>query len=590
MNSQNIIKLSSLVTLLFALVGCQLSLEQEQFEQCESNDLIQCQADQTGNVESPDTLGVHKTAHLTSALLEAIGSASDENADTHCLRAAVVEYSRIDLPNDCRISAQKNLEVFDKIARVAHENHVQMLVFPEDGLYIDTRDVMSGCLEEIPDPDSLNEDNSNPCFSQSQSIFKDTPILTQLSCIAKRYGLYLIANFGTKEKCNNRTVTTESGGQNKTICSDDENDFLMLNTNVVLDPEGRFIKRYRKWNPFTETEVFNKAPKLEHTYFDTKFGRFGIFTCFDMIYKEPAIDLVEEYKIDTAIFPTWWFDERPILTGIQYQDGWSSTNKVNLLASNILKPNLGSTGSSIFSTNNSLYVSQNNILRQGAEHKTKLLIANIQTRPRDDTGACGSGFKPKIIDIDDNPTGDNYKSGHYRLVDSDSLVQLDKLQDEKTLCSGGFCCTIDYKLANDTPLDQINRLIFIVRNGPRPGRFQWFEQVCALATLDEPVTDTRLLTEHVKYDSDNGFEFTSLSIDAKFETKYVYPSTAHDGVTLIERKNRNLVCDEIKPNETKAFQCKLKYVQADGDEVKRPARIYSFSMYGRVYEKDKKFN
>lgn len=512
-----------------------------------------------------------------------------ETASSSCLRVAVVEYSRKDTYGDCREDARTNLDVLEKVLRIAYENGVKMLVLPEDGIYINTAKATGPCLEEIPDPDTLKDGDNNPCAATTTSKnFRDTPILSRLSCLAKRYKLYLVANYGTRQQCDNQ----EPAYANTTNCSKDR-DYLMLNTDVVLDPEGRFIKRYRKWHPYTLSEIFDKAPKLEHAYFDTPYGRFGVFTCFDIIYKDPAVQLVEDYQIDTAIFPTWWFDEAPILTAIHIQDGWSEANKVNMLAANILKPLKGSTGSSIFSRNNSLHVAQKNFNQdKQTVSRTRLLIANIEGRPRTpkESTWCDENFDPKVIDIDDNETNDGYKHANYKLLESDTYETLSELEATKTLCSGEFCCTLDYKLLDDTSPKQIRRLILIVRNSRRPGRFQWHEQVCALSILDESTVDRDRLVEKVIYDQ-NGAYFQRLSLRGKFDSKHVYPVTAQDGLQLIDRRRRQFACNELEVSE-KEFQyhCRLDYVPPKSDsEViasERAAKIYSFAMYGRLYVRD----
>lgn len=500
-----------------------------------------------------------------------------------CLRAAVVEYSRLDIREDCRGSVEANLDIYEKISKIAHENGARMLVFPEDGLYAANAKTTEPCLENIPDPDTLDESDSNPCVAHKLKTFQNAPILTRLSCIAKHYELYLVANYGTKEQCDNGRVNDAT--VNATACPSKERDFMMLNTNVIFNPQGRFIKRYRKWH--TYTEVFDKAPKLEHTYFDTPYGRFGLFTCFDIIYRDPAIDLVEDFHIDTAILPTWWFDEIPILSSIQFQDGWSATTGVNLLASNILKPSLGSTGSSIISGNNSLYVSQSAHDVTHRISKTKLLIANIASGSKANRSMCDDNFEPKMIDIDDNQTKDDYKYLNYKLLATDTFKTLDKIDETKTLCSGRFCCTLDYKLLDGTSQDQIKRLILIVRNTRRAGKFKWFEQVCALSVLEKPVEDTTELLRNITYDNLKGANFLRLSLRARFNTKYVFPSTAHDSSNLIGRRHRQLVCDEMGGDGlTESYNCQLELVPSTDSYSLRATKVYSFAMYGRVYGRD----
>lgn len=494
-----------------------------------------------------------------------------------CLRAAVVEYSRID-GLDCKKTTQANLDAYEEIVQLAKENGAGMILFPEDGILMGTAKGISPCLEEIPDPENLTEEESIPCLKSSS---EPVTILKRLSCLARQHGIYLIANYGTKEK-------KTSGLQNE-----DDSEYLMLNTDVIFDPTGRFIKRYRKWNPFTETEIFAKAPKLEHTYFDTDYGRFGVFTCFDMIFREPAIELVERYNIDTVLFPTWWFDELPLLTAVQFQDGWSTTNQVNLLGSNILKPSRGSLGSGIFSLNNSVYVAPEDYKSNKQARKTKILLGTIQTRT---TGqACEKDFDPKIIETETNINYDNYKNKNYKLHASDVVYVLDEeAEGTKTVCSGQVCCTVEFKLdqsSSDRSLME-GKLVLFARDGPRPGFYEWYEQVCALATLKKPYnpSDDESL-KSLEFDGDAAVSFEKLTIKATFNTKYVYPTSAHSLSKLVNRNQRKFMCDQANATsggdkEATAFDCKLEYLLNDTNPESN--RIYSFGLYGRVYERDMK--
>jgi predicted amidohydrolase len=73
--------------------------------------------------------------------------------------------------------------------------------------------------------------------------------------------------------------------------------------------------RYRKFNLFGE-EGFSTTPEAEISVFDTDFGvTFGVFTCFDIEFEEPAVSLVKVLGVRDIIFPTAWFSELPFLSG-----------------------------------------------------------------------------------------------------------------------------------------------------------------------------------------------------------------------------------------------------------------------------------
>lgn len=75
-----------------------------------------------------------------------------------------------------------------------------------------------------------------------------------------------------------------------------------------------FISRYRKYHLFNENGVqITKKPDV--ITFRTDFNvTFGVFICFDLMFDEPALNLVEQ-GIEHIVYPTMWFSELPYLTG-----------------------------------------------------------------------------------------------------------------------------------------------------------------------------------------------------------------------------------------------------------------------------------
>lgn len=479
-----------------------------------------------------------------------------------CYRAAVYEHSRIDT-RSCTESAGLNLDAFANVTESASSNGAKIIVMPEDGLFMGSYAYVDGCLEEIPDPDSLDESNDNPC--QQPKIYENFTILTRLSCIAQKNKIYVVANYGTKQTCQPYTNVGER------VCP--KRGYFRLNTNVVLDSSGRYIKRYRKYNPFIE--VFDKAPDLEETYFDTPMGKFGVFTCFDMIFQRPAVELVEKHHVDTILFPTWWYDELPMLTAIQYQDGWSWMNRVNLLAANILIPDLGSTGSGIYSGSKLLTI--------GPDHgKSKLLLANLPIHPRDNrmSTTCEACFEPKLIDFEPKPPS-SYKYKNYTLQTTDRVIALSYPNNTIKICTDedSFCCEISYEIdMHGINTDVLEQMVMIVRNARRPGTFNFYEQACAVATIEKM---DFLNLDDIRFSKEPVVSFKRLSVSGHFANKYVYPFAAHDVSNLISRNHRQYICEE-KTNDIdqKTFNCHQEYTHHD------PAQIYSFGLYGRKYDED----
>uniref|UniRef100_A0A3B4XLU9 Biotinidase n=1 Tax=Seriola lalandi dorsalis TaxID=1841481 RepID=A0A3B4XLU9_SERLL len=88
---------------------------------------------------------------------------------------------------------QKNLDIYEEQAARAAQKGAQILVFPEDGLqgFNFSRSSISGYLETIPDP---QQESWNPCTEPGR--YNNTEVLQRLSCMARRYNLYLVANMG----------------------------------------------------------------------------------------------------------------------------------------------------------------------------------------------------------------------------------------------------------------------------------------------------------------------------------------------------------------------------------------------------------
>lgn len=472
-----------------------------------------------------------------------------------CYRAAVYEHSRID-ESDMIDSVRKNLDIYNEVIKLAADNGANIIVLPEDGIFWNReREPVKSVLEEISDPETLSRDFDNPCVHRSK--FETQPILSNLSCAARHNHIYVVANFGTKKTC-------EPGSQIGVNSTCPKSGFSMFNTNVVLDSSGRFIKRYYKYN--TYAEIFDQAPGAERVYFDTAFGRFGTFTCFDILFKDPSVNLVEKDNVDTIVFPTWWYDEVPLLTSIQFQDAWSSTIKANFLASNILRRQIGSTGSGIYSKHSKAYTS-------AAVETPTLLIRDLPVKYNSDA-RCSE--ESQMIEINKGQTTLAYNSLHMKLSETDKIQPLDRSKNSMQVCNGKLCCQLNYVLSGVEVSDAFDKVVVFVRNSLRPSGFQWYEQICALVTFNEPWTQE---FRGVTY-SDTGlanFSLLQFSVD-NFDTRYVFPIAAHSVTKLVERSQARLSC-ALKSLDSEQTSCELS-ISPDSEP------IYAAGLYARVYERD----
>ncbi|XP_011255058.1 vanin-like protein 1 [Camponotus floridanus] len=244
--------------------------------------------------------------------------------------AAVVEYHPKYVINGSE-TLKSNSDAYVKHIRTASEMNADIIVFPEDGLTTvqvsrKERKEMQDWTTTIP----AASFNYTPCTDNTEV----SDALRKISCAARDNNIYVVINIAEKLPCTGNACPTDK--------------MFYYNTNVVFDRTGKIIARYRKTNLYGE-QVFNVTPEPEIVIFDTDFGvKFGTFTCFDILFYEPALKLTRFYNITDIVFPTAWFSEAPFLTAVQTQTGWSFSEDVNFLASGYNDPAAGSTGSGIY--------------------------------------------------------------------------------------------------------------------------------------------------------------------------------------------------------------------------------------------------
>uniref|UniRef100_A0A2K5M0Y0 Pantetheinase n=1 Tax=Cercocebus atys TaxID=9531 RepID=A0A2K5M0Y0_CERAT len=259
--------------------------------------------------------------------------------------AAVYEHAVI-LPNvnltpvsreEALALMNRNLDILEGAITSAAQQGAHIIVTPEDGIYgwNFTRDSLYPYLEDIPDP----EVNWIPCNNPNR--FGQTPVQERLSCLAKNNSIYVVANIGDKKPCNTSDPQCPPDGR------------YQYNTDVVFDSQGKLVARYHKQNLFMGEEQFNVPKEPEIVTFNTSFGSFGIFTCFDILFHDPAVTLVKDFHVDTILFPTAWMNVLPHLSAVEFHSAWAMGMRVNFLASNIHYPSNNMTGSGIYAPSSS---------------------------------------------------------------------------------------------------------------------------------------------------------------------------------------------------------------------------------------------
>lgn len=347
--------------------------------------------------------------------------------------AAVVEYMAVSGTNaeeTLNLNTNRYVDIISQAAKVA-----DIVVFPEGGL--NNGDLT--LFVEIP-------------YEKYGIVSAESThdAIRNLSQAARYYDVYVAINIHEEEHTINGTIR--------------------YNTNVIFDRNGSIIARYRKYNLFSET-ILNVTPDPEYIYFDTDFGvRFGTFTCFDILFKEPSLTLVQKYNVTDIITTQHWFSELPFLTAVQEQAAWSYRTNANMLASGMNDVIRGSTGSGIYAGNRGPV-----IVLQSLQPGSRLLNAKLYKQGK-------QGISDGMIkDLHPMPAGtENFKLKRQYLEDfvtemlvpDTPLIQIPEAGDEgkhcfiqeavieQELCQSDFCChfhvnmtvtyeTDDFPIKND---------------------------------------------------------------------------------------------------------------------------------------------
>ncbi|XP_002075393.3 vanin-like protein 2 [Drosophila willistoni] len=332
--------------------------------------------------------------------------------------AGVVEFPNLE-GSDRQHTALAS-EGYRAILESDQTNDLDIIVFPE--YVLNNRETATF----VPDPN----DRMSPCISPDYEMF-----LVELSCAARSRKIYVVLNLKEKELCG-----PAYGNGSNTYNACPETGVRYFNTNVVLDREGRIISRYRKTHLWRHEYYKNEVLKqTDISYFDTDFGvTFGHFICFDMLFYEPAMQLVHEKNITDIIYPTYWFSELPFLTAVQLQEGWAFANNVNLLAADGSDPSGKTTGSGI-------YAGRAGRLAAGIfeEPTTRLITARVpKRRPGQPAYELPTVvqpiFQPQLISQRSTKLA-TFRDYNVDIFSSE-LLDIDFMNVSKTICHHDFCC------------------------------------------------------------------------------------------------------------------------------------------------------
>ncbi|KAF7661731.1 hypothetical protein LDENG_00253210 [Lucifuga dentata] len=443
---------------------------------------------------------------------------------------------------------QRNLDVYERQAARAAKQGAQILVFPEHGIhgFNFTRSSISSYIETIPDP---QQETWNPCTEPGR--YNNTEVLQTLSCMARRYGLYLVANMPDMQPC---PLTTDPSSS----CPPDGR--WQFNTNVVFRSDGLLVARYHKNNPYFEN-AFDKPPQPEIIIFDTPFaGRFGVLICFDLLFQEPTITLVDR-GVRQLVYPTAWMNQIPLLAAVQFQRAFSLGANVTILAANIRSDPLGMTGSGIFSPVSAFY----HHARQGEPEEGRLLVARV---PVLDPLWVGQSVATEEVELEGQQEGEREVKGEAwssTSLDSgycmeggcpDSLppvppssatftssmmhdlfmfVLLNDTEAELDVCDGSFCCHLQYRQLPQGNSRELYALGAFAGTHTINGRYTL--QVCALVRCAG--LEARSCGQEVE-EAETKMDFL---LEGKFGTRHVFPSVLASRLILEQPEHLEKTAD-----------------------------------------------
>lgn len=346
--------------------------------------------------------------------------------------AAVVEFSSEPANESSDIRLANTAAAYVDIIQSSDAILADIIVFPEATLNHRSDSFF------VPDPSDLVA----PCNNDSGFH----PALRNISCSARDAKKYVVINVTEKK--------------NLTVNSTDIT--VQYNTNVVFDRNGVVISTYRKFNLFNEPGT-NVTADPELGFFTTDFNvTFGHFICFDILFKTPALDLRLNHSITDFVYPTMWFSEMPFMTALQTQMMWAK-HGVNLLAAGASNPDLGSSGSGIYSKRGAI-----TSIFTGVPTR-RVITAEVPKKEYWDDEEIQSKFLQQSHDSTDYEdilmTRDNLAVYSWKMLifpEGESLVK-------ERLCYDELCCDFEmkvYKESNDK-LELHYRHAIVVFDGVR---------------------------------------------------------------------------------------------------------------------------
>lgn len=331
----------------------------------------------------------------------------------------------------------------------------------------------------------------------------------------------------------------------------------------MFDTDGTLLAKYHKQHLYHEIQ-FNTPQKAEIVTFKTSFGvTFGVFTCFDMLFYDPAIELVEKSGVRNIVFPTAWMDGFPILASVEYQQAWSRLTCVNLLAANQHLPLADMVGSGIYSCGEALSYVYDMKTYEG--HLLVAQLPNLEQHPEQPIQqTCQSNNVPfKSAQDDTKQIGSPF---HSKLQnDMYTFVKIEGTENNASVCTNEFCCHASYITPSQQPFE--NELFALGAFNGHHDPEGYIIQACVLIkcnTMEKDSCGTATQTSSTI--------FNAFQLMGNFSSKaYVFPEVLASNVELIPAKAIAISGNVMSVNR-----------------FEKP--LLSAVLFGRIYELDHEEN
>ena len=375
-----------------------------------------------------------------------------------------------------------------------HLQDVDIIVFPEYGLapgLLTLRRVIAPFLEEVPDPAVVA---FNPC--EMPRKYPQSFALRRLSCMARDYRLYLVANVGSKVYCE-----VGSGG-----CPDDGR--FHYNTNVVFDPTGRLLVRTYKMHIFsTEYLTYDSPARGQPAVFDTSFGRFVTFICYDVLFHDASVTLIEDFAVDSVAFSTAWMNVLPHFSAVPFHAAFAAAAGVNFLSANLRHQPYRCDGSGIFTPKGSV-AHRSDPQAAGS----RLLIADLPVK--------AVRWRRQHTNIsDDVRPGTQFRAAVFS--DEYDFVELAGDGGRVAVCQGELCCHAEYSYS-----DKAHGELYALGAyaGVHNTDGDMYLQVCAVLKCGNASRDS-CGAEVMRAQT----RFAHVNVTGNFSTSYVFPMLVTGG-------------------------------------------------------------